>query len=408
MDLSEELAQKCMTVKRAQPADIERSREEFEDLAARERIARGHADRMRTIARSRAREEAEKTPLETFTGRLYPVPHTLGEAAWRVPAIAAGGIMGAQAAGRTELPGAEGIAELTRPGKAIERTVPTGEHALSRFGERIRLRLQTLGHPNAEVTARWVEGFAKSNPRVFLENTMAQAFPGVHSPPPVPTPGPTHAQVLSAPLLREELAGLGVHTPQQWPGDRDFRQAFQRFQTSLTPGEELTRATTRPGLSDFGTRLRERLEAMNFGGDAEATARRVETVLRENPAMARKALSMRPTALLGEEALGVRSAVEEALGEGGKPLAREVMHGAGSKAKMLSEGVSRWRRYGGASLGALAAILLTGVPLGLHALWKRRQGGEAAARAKARMEQELGKAEEASTQREEILKRLGA
>jgi len=47
-------------------------------------------------------------------------------------------------------------------------------------------------------------------------------------------------------------------------------------------------------------------------------------------------------------------------------------------------------------------VLATGIPLGLYALWKRRQGGEAAARAKARVEKELGKAEEASVPAEVV------
>jgi hypothetical protein len=54
-----------------------------------------------------------------------------------------------------------------------------------------------------------------------------------------------------------------------------------------------------------------------------------------------------------------------------------------------------------------AAALATGIPLGLRALWQHGQGGEAAARAKARMQEELGKAEDAAKQREAILARMG-
>ena len=108
MDLSTELAQRCLQVKQAAVED-DPNREEFEDLAARERVARGQAARYKEIAHGRAREEAEKTPAETFTGRLYPIPHTLGEAAWRIPAMVGGGAMGYQAVARNELPDVESV-----------------------------------------------------------------------------------------------------------------------------------------------------------------------------------------------------------------------------------------------------------------------------------------------------------
>ena len=285
MDLSDELAQRCLQVKQA-AAEEDPNRDEFEDLASRERVARSQAARYRDIAHGRAREEAEKTPAETFTGRLYPVPHTLGEAAWRVPATAAGGIAGYQAVAKHELPDQEAIRELLRPGK----------------GE-----------------------------------------------------GATH--------------------------------------------------------SGFGVRLRERLTALGHSNPEGATTS-VEALFRKNPELVHSVLSIRPNALISEKGQGIRQGITATVGslEGrsAKSLVREILHDTSAKAKVgLGEGLSKWKRYGGAGLGALAAAVATGVPLGLNALRHRGAGGEAAVRAKARMQEELGKAEDATKQREAILARLG-
>lgn len=63
-------------------------------------------------------------------------------------------------------------------------------------------------------------------------------------------------------------------------------------------------------------------------------------------------------------------------------------------------------RWGGALAGLAGASALTGLPLAIRALLRKREGGEAAVRAKDEAEALAGKAEQMQALRERLLKRL--
>lgn len=407
MDLSTELAQRCLQVKQAAVED-DPNREEFEDLAARERVARGQAARYKEIAHGRAREEAEKTPAETFTGRLYPIPHTLGEAAWRIPAMVGGGAMGYQAVARNELPDVESMRGLMRPGETVEKTKIPGPTELSELGTRVRDRLKALKHTDPEGMARSLEEglLAKTDilPSLLGSGKM-QAARQMRA----LTGDPALTR-----LVHDEARDALSTSPKGKKGGPP-PDPRGRLRAMLSPGK----ATEIAGpdkinrtLSSFGTMLEDKLNASGYDRTTASTAaQRVQDLFREKPELIKSVLGMRPDALLGSEAGELRSSLTAAAGAGGRrpitAVVREAMHDAAVAGKAgLGEGLSKWKRYGGAGLGVAATALATGIPLGLNALWKRREGGEAAARAKARMEEELGKAEDTSKQREAILARM--
>ena len=65
-------------------------REQFESSVSKEEVARRHAQRMEELVKSRAEDNEDSTVLGTMAKRLAPIPQTVGEAMWRLPAIAAG------------------------------------------------------------------------------------------------------------------------------------------------------------------------------------------------------------------------------------------------------------------------------------------------------------------------------
>jgi len=186
------------------------------------------------------------------------------------------------------------------------------------------------------------------------------------------------------------------------------------FRNLLAPGKETQiKGPPEELSSQFKALLEDQIKAHGrVPGDAASAAGKVETLFRQKPELARQVLGMRPDMLLSEEALAAKKMIESTVGKlgdrSGTSVVQQALHDAAAAGKSgLGEGMSKWRRYGGATAGGLAAALLTGIPLGAYALWKRREGGEAAARAKGRMQEELDKAEGASKQREEVLARMG-
>jgi hypothetical protein len=410
MDLSTELAQRCLQVKRAAIEDP--NRDEFEDLASRERVARGQAARYSDIARGRAREEAEKTPAETFTGRLYPVPHTLGEAAWRLPAIAGGGALGYHAVSSSELPGQESIRKILASKGLKETTVNVP--GMSQFGERLMNRLKALGHVNHEEIARNVEKGLLANPEL-IHAALQPNPPAGHS------PAHTAARQQKAKTLAMLISATGEKQPGVAnvvlsEGDLALRSlpkgkkggtsdpvGYFRNLLEPTKGKEVKGPSVELP-SEFGEALAEKLRAKGHTPEAAmSTATRIQNLLRNEPDV--KALLGR---LPSSKMEGSRATIQSALGGVDKSVVREALHDVASAGKYgLGEGLSKWKRYGGAAAGAGAMALATGLPLALRALWQRRQGGEAAVRAKEQMQAELSKAEEAAKQREAILARMG-
>lgn len=94
MDLATQLATVCVRVKCA--ADLPVLRDQFEGLSNEEESLRSYADRLGTLADSRAAREDQSLGGYVSTGanRLLPVPHTGTEAAVRLPLIGAAGVAG--------------------------------------------------------------------------------------------------------------------------------------------------------------------------------------------------------------------------------------------------------------------------------------------------------------------------
>jgi hypothetical protein len=395
MDLSAELAQRCLQVKRA-AVEENPDRDEFEDLSSRERVARGQAARYSDIARGRAREEAEKTPWESFSGRLYPVPHTLGEAAWRLPAIAGGGALGYHAVSSNELPGQEAIRKILASKGLKETTVNVP--GLSQFGERLKNRLDALGHATAEETARKVEKHLLAYPDLLHSVLSANPPAGVHK---------KLEEVAGNPSIANVIQSEGDYAMRAMPkgkkGGTADPEAYLRNLLEPGKGKDIKGPSVELP-SEFGEALAEKLRAKGHSPEAATSAAtRIQNLLRNEPDV--KALLGRlPSAKME----GARASIQSALGGADKSVVREALHDVAAAGKHgLGEGLSKWKRYGGAAAGVGAMALATGIPLGLRALWQRRQGGEAAARAKAQMQAELSKAEDAAKQREAILARMG-
>lgn len=94
MDLATQLATLCVRVKTA--ADLPVLRDQFEGLSNEEESLRSYADRLKSLADSRAAREDQSLGGYVATGanRLLPVPHTGTEAAVRLPMIGAAGVAG--------------------------------------------------------------------------------------------------------------------------------------------------------------------------------------------------------------------------------------------------------------------------------------------------------------------------
>jgi hypothetical protein len=112
MNLATKLAETCLRVKKASleypgtsivsgegtgipQVTPESMRDTFEESMQEEKILRNSADRYMRLANRRAMDN-EQGPGGAFFSRLLPVPWSAGEAAWRIPIMAALGIKGNQ------------------------------------------------------------------------------------------------------------------------------------------------------------------------------------------------------------------------------------------------------------------------------------------------------------------------
>lgn len=114
MDLLTKLATQCVQVKEAYDPGLEDVRRKFEGSVGREKAFRGHAQRMTSRAESEAEENDPSlgASLQAAGGRLVPVPHSMGEAAWRLPAILGAGAVGAHYGGQVGTPPEVGGAHI--------------------------------------------------------------------------------------------------------------------------------------------------------------------------------------------------------------------------------------------------------------------------------------------------------
>jgi len=301
VSLSYDLAKICVAaedtaVLGGDPPNLIDVRDQFENMALREEVARAHASRLADLAKLRASREDTSLGghLETGYKRLLPIPHTLGEAAVRGPATALGGILGYGMGKKYEVPDATDVKKLFSPEGGLH-FAPAGK---DKKVSPIVSALQTI---SADAGKTGV----KSKKLVSLLKKMQLMSP-------------------------DDLADL----------------------------------------------LREkRLPGMGFNAGQKAIRAEMEKVLGE-----------KGTALLPQEV-------------------RNLLAQTGKDKGVLSSAFKPWR-LGGAALGVGAAGLLSGLPFAARALYQKREGGEAAARAKAKLQQALAEAENASARREELLRQI--
>ena len=158
-------------------------------------------------------------------------------------------------------------------------------------------------------------------------------------------------------------------------------------------------------------RIAERISALS-GGDIN-TGERAKNLAQSlgvaDPKDLSRALQTIDITKPSPAAAGLRSDITEGLGgrkDAIPALRREVQNLVRQTGdKTILPKFKPWRVGGG--LGGLAlGSALTGIPLALRALYLKGQGGEAAARARARAEAAIGRAEETSGAREDILQPL--
>ena len=183
MDLATELATTCATagfVKKAEP-ELRNLREEFEDLAMRERGLRGHAGRLEDLAKRRALEDKERSNLGTFAERMLPIPHTTGEAGILAPAMLAGGIAGHRfGKGFEALPGAELGAVLSPADKPL--VAPPKGKALGtspQFGTALGQRMHELARVHHKPATPEAEKAVHDNVLALMEKMRTAGGPAV-------------------------------------------------------------------------------------------------------------------------------------------------------------------------------------------------------------------------------------
>ena len=305
MDIAQELAktyvyaQASMTKEALEqdPALLD-TREKFEKSVTNETVARRHAARLADLARSRSEEE--DTSLGGYAGtlakRLAPIPQTVGEAAWRLPAVGAGAAAGYVG------------------GKHLEAL------------DKLKLRQAAVLDPDAAQRAI-------ANPKAI-----------------------------------QELAARRLKA--QSPGGRAAPAAQERLSKAIEGLSLLENP------SDIASVLHETPEVIGLTPRQKA----VRDELR--------------SALGGEEGMSfLRGHVQNLVSKGKRP--------PGPLAELVPE--FHPYRVGGALAGGAAAGALTGIPLAMRALYLKRSGGEAAARARSAMSRAMAEAEAESGKRERLL-----
>lgn len=163
---------------------------------------------------------------------------------------------------------------------------------------------------------------------------------------------------------------------------------------------------TRTGLRMLGDEARDPAKALAMG----KLLRRMST---ESPETLAAALRGWDLPFMGSKATkDIRGDIERVFGAGGtnklrQEVANLIAQSAGEKgvASKIFGSLNPYR-VGGALAGLGVAGAATGIPYALRALYLKRQGGEAAVRARARVQEAISEAELAAAKREELLQSL--
>lgn len=357
MDLARELAVMCVDNSMEKKADqLSDLRTQFDESALNEGVLRRHADRLKTLADRRAARE--DTTLggyaDTAVGRMLPIPKNLGEAAWRLPAIATGAGLGhvaGQYASGTDLLGIREMMSRIDPNEAKSTLSGEGgagianalkEREIDRMGrQRHSSIMDEIRRENEAYRDQVLNNIASNNPTYKIR--------------------PEHIADIEHPNLPAHL--------------KAYKDAWKIKSRDI---EELTKQL---GASDVNT---------------------LGAILQKSPSFLKNRKAEAAAQVLRQSTYG-------SLGTDGVKFLREEIKNAikngkpapGAFGKLVSQ-VEPYPLIGTAA-GALGATALTGLPLALKAVFDKHRGGSDAVRARSEMRKTLRQAEAEARKREAII-----
>ena len=423
MDLATELAQTCVAAQKQAdaPADI---RNQFEALSSKEKLLRSQAGRYSELAKGRADEEDQSLGgyAGTAASRMLPIPHTLSEAAVRLPAIGAGVLGGYHYGKQFEPLGGDALKSLFVPGtggKGGQGTMPAQAVTNQMFAH-------SYAYPEQEALA---EALLKSDPAKANELDTYAKGRGVDM------QGATssfeaidemnrrkaHLDSIQDPALKAQAAQAFAKKPVKSPLGHVPGMTAEEYNSQVykSPGQE--------GLADVALRAARTGEApgdlASFGKSqgvdiseyknmlrhlSERSPEELQNIFQKKFAPPGLGLSREPTP--GEAAS--RAQVEGVLGEGSIGKLHDTLKSMIGQAKKPTNVVESLTPHlsgkgirGAIGMGGTAA-LLSGLPYAVRALWQKHQGGEAAVRARQEAKGRLEQAGQLPAEREKLLQQL--
>lgn len=414
MSLSDDLAKKCLRAKTAEaypafemppvpglpPSTPQQVRNAFENSVVDEEAMRSKAQRFGDLAQTRA-DSNEDTAGSAFAKRLLPVPHTVGEAAWRLPVVGAGAIIGhglGEGLGRRfSTPSVESIHEVLNreggpiSGRVADELVAGGGSSPADAAQHLPEHAQA--HAKQEV--------ARFNANQAQVNTLKQSLV-------------KHDSVAAA--MKQQLQTLMNN-----PGAdiKTTEKAVEALNKKIQ-ASEIQRAGIAGPLQALEKELAEMGPAVsNFRAlDAAKPEGRLASIVAPDKAPVGQNAEKLLTELRGMDPVDTRKVlgavkplasrhpryaqVTQMLGEGG--LDRNKLVRLISSIKPTPQGP--WAGRAGAAAGVLGAGALTGLPLAIRAARLNATGGEAAHRAREQMRGSVEGAEKEQFKRENMLRAL--
>lgn len=417
MSLSDDFAKICLRVKHAEsypafemppvpglpPSTPHQVRDAFENSVVDEEAMRAKARRFGDLAQNRA-DDNEDTAGSAFAKRLLPVPHTVGEAAWRLPVAGVGAVaghgFGENIGRRFSVPSAESIHEvLNREGGPISDRIAD---ELTAGGASAPLdAAQHMGVSPEFLQTHARQEVSKFNASQAQVNTLKQSL--------VKHDSMTEAMKQQLQTLMNNPGADIKTTEKAIEGLNKKLQAAEIQRAGIAgPLQALEKelASAAPAVAAHRVidvaKPEKRLASLvsPAQGQVGQKAERLLTELRGmDPVDTRKVLgAVKPLAALHPR----HAQITQMMGEGG--LDRNKLVRLINSIKPTPPGP--WAGRAGAAAGALGAGALTGLPLAIRAARLNATGGEAAHRAREQMRTSVEGAEKEQFKRENMLRAL--
>ena len=190
MSYSDYLAKRYMQVKQLEDAvsgsaeldDLKAKRHAFESSMREEEVLRNYVDRMNSLAEERAKDNPQGlgAAADIVAERMAPIPHSLGEAAVRLPLVGAGAGLGHAWGAERSSVGAEDLSRLfTNPDKKIEMQLVKHIKDQAKNPRAVTGLMRALHKTNPEVAASVLRDmpYTKAAPEATaLKSTIQKAF----------------------------------------------------------------------------------------------------------------------------------------------------------------------------------------------------------------------------------------